>query len=67
MRWEQAYGADASSISTLALGPGEVTTHMEEFRRDPANKVDLSEDEIEKAIVEIRSAIDKYNPHKKGN
>jgi PPM family protein phosphatase len=67
VRWEQAYGADTSSISTLALGPGEVTTHMEEFGRDPANKVDLSEDEIEKAIAEIRSAIDKYNPHKKGN
>jgi uncharacterized metal-binding protein len=42
----------------------EVTTRLEEFGRNPAYKSDLSEDEIEKAIEEIRSAIDKYNPKK---
>ena len=66
VRWEASYGDVASSISTLAMSHDEITTHMEEFGRDPANKVDLSEDEIEKAIAEIRNAIDKYNPHLKG-
>jgi uncharacterized metal-binding protein len=42
----------------------EVTTRLEEFGRNPAYKSDLSEDEIEKAIEEIRNAIDKYNPKK---
>ena len=65
-RWETSYGDSASSISTLDMGHDEITTHMEEFGRDPANKIDLSEDEIEKAIAEIRNAIDKYNPHPKG-
>lgn len=65
-RWEANYGDDTSSISTLAMSADEITTHMEEFGRDPANKVDLSEDEIEKAIAEIRTAIDKYNPQHKG-
>jgi serine/threonine protein phosphatase PrpC len=66
VRWETSYGDLASSISTLAMSADEITTHMEEFGRDPANKVDLSEDEIEKAIAEIRTAIDKYNPLPKG-
>ena len=44
----------------------EVATHIEEFGRDPTHKTDLSEDEIEKAIEEIRSAIDKFNPRKQG-
>ena len=37
---------------------------LEEFGRNPSYKSDLSEDEIEKAIEEIRNAIDKYNPKK---
>ena len=65
VRWEESYDDAPSSISTLAMGPGDVTTNIDEFGRDPANKVELSEDEIEAAIAEIRSAIDKYNPHKK--
>ena len=65
-RWEASYGDDVNSISTLDMSADEITTQMEEFGRDPANKVDLSEDEIEKAIAEIRSAIEKYNPQPKG-
>jgi uncharacterized metal-binding protein len=46
------------------MSQDEVTTKMEEFGRTPAYKSDLTEDEIEKAIEEIRMAIDKYNPKK---
>lgn len=65
VRWEQSYVDDASSsISTQTMTQGEVTTRLEEFGRNPAYKSDLTEDEIEKAINEIRNAIDKYNPKK---
>jgi len=42
----------------------EVTTRLEEFGRNPAYKSELSDDEIEDAIEEIRTAIEKYNPKK---
>jgi len=65
VRWEQSYIEDAtSSISTQTMSQDEITTKMEEFGRNPAYKSDLTEDEIEKAIEEIRNAIDKYNPKK---
>jgi len=65
VRWEESYVEEASSaISTQSMAHGEVTTRLEEFGRNPAYKSDLSDDEIEKAIEEIRSAIDKYNPKK---
>ena len=65
VRWEDTYVEEPSSIiSTQAMGFNEVATHMEEFGRDPAHKVDLSEEEIEKAIEEIRSTIEKFNPRK---
>ncbi len=65
VRWEQSYVEEAtSSISTQTMTQGEVTTRLEEFGRNPAYKSDLTEDEIEKAIEEIRNAIDKYNPKK---
>ncbi|MGC4090795.1 MAG: hypothetical protein QM756_23560 [Polyangiaceae bacterium] len=38
-----------------------VTTKLGEFGRDPAYRTDISDDEIEKAISEIRSAIQKYS------
>jgi serine/threonine protein phosphatase PrpC len=64
VRWEDAYVETASSaISTQTMSQNEVSTHLDEFGRNPAYKSDLSEDEIEKAIDEIRSAIDKYNPN----
>ena len=65
VRWEDAYVEDASStISTQTMTQDQVTTRLDEFGRNPAYKSDLSDDEIEKAIAEIRSAIDKYNPAK---
>lgn len=65
VRWEESYVEDASSsVSTQTMAQDEVTTRLEEFGRNPAYKSDLSDDEIEKAINEIRSAIDKYNPKK---
>lgn len=65
VRWEESYVEEASSsISTLTMTQDEVTTRLEEFGRNPAYKSELSEDEIEKAINEIRSTIDKFNPKK---
>lgn len=64
-RWEDSYVEDASSaISTQAMTHDEVTTKLDDFGRNPAYKSELSDDEIEKAIEEIRSAIDKYTPKK---
>ena len=64
VHWEDAYVETASSaISTQTMSEEEVTTRLDEFGRNPAYKSDLSDDEIEKAIEEIRSAIDKYNPN----
>jgi serine/threonine protein phosphatase PrpC len=65
VRWEENYVDEASSaISTQTMALNEVTTRLEEFGRNPAYKSDLSDEEIEKAIEEIRSTIDKYTPNK---
>ena len=65
VRWEEAYVDEASSsISTQTMALNEVTTRLEEFGRNPAYKSDLSDEEIERAIEEIRSTIDKYTPNK---
>jgi len=66
VRWDDNYVApteDAISTHTMALD--EVQTQMLEFGRsrtgEPVKKLDLTEDEIEKAITEIRSAINKFS------
>ncbi len=65
VRWEDHYiEAPSSVISTQTMPLDEVTTKLDEFGRNPSYKSDLSEDEIEAAIEEIRAAIDKYNPQK---
>ena len=65
VRWEETYVEDASrAISTQTMSQDEVTTRLEEFGRNPAYKSELTEDEIEQAIEEIRTAIDKFNPKK---
>jgi serine/threonine protein phosphatase PrpC len=65
--WEDTRLDDAGSVvSTQTMRLDEITTHIEEFGRDPAHKTDLTEDEIEQAIREIRTAIDKFNPRKPG-
>lgn len=62
VRWEENYQEPAqSSISTQSMGLNEVTTRLDEFGRNPNYKSDLSDDEIERAIEEIRAAIDKYS------
>lgn len=63
--WEDNYvEAQSSAISTQTMPVGEVTTKLDEFGRNPSYKSDLSDDEIEAAIEEIRAAIDKFNPKK---
>jgi serine/threonine protein phosphatase PrpC len=62
VRWEDTYSElTRSSVSTQTMGPNEFTTQLDEFGRNPSYKSDLSEDEIELAIEEIRAAIDKYS------
>jgi hypothetical protein len=65
VRWEESYVEPSeSSVSTQAMTMDQVTTRLDEFGRNPSAKTDLSEDEIEQAIEEIRLAIDKYTPKK---
>lgn len=62
VRWEDSYSElTRSSVSTQTMGPHDFTTQLDEFGRNPGYKSDLSEDEIEQAIEEIRAAIDKYS------
>ena len=65
IRWEDSYidasAACSSVISTQAMSRDTVTTKLDAFGRNPNYKTELSEDEIEKAIDEIRSAIQKYS------
>jgi hypothetical protein len=42
------------------MGAQEHTTRLDEFGRDPGYKSDLTDDEIEKAISEIRTALNKF-------
>lgn len=63
VRWEDTCIEDVTtSISTQAMAEDEVTTRLDQFGRNPAYKSELTDDEIEKAIDEIRAAIAKYNP-----
>lgn len=65
VRWEDAYveaGASvASVVSTQTMSRDTVTTKLDEFGRNPAYKSELTEEEIERAIEEIRSTIHKYS------
>ena len=65
VRWEDSYvepGSDTSSaVHTQTMPLGTVTTRLDEFGRTPKYKTELSEDEIERAIEEIRSTIQKYS------
>ena len=65
MRWEDNYvgpGAGESSvIHTQTMPLGAVTTRLDEFGRNPNYKSELTDDEIERAIQEIRSTIQKYS------
>lgn len=62
VRWDDSYVEDAASaISTQTMSLDTVTTKLDEFGRNPAYKSELTEDEIERAIEEIRSTIQKYS------
>ncbi|MBW7901331.1 MAG: serine/threonine-protein phosphatase [Rhodocyclaceae bacterium] len=65
VRWEDNYVEPAqSTVSTKGMALDEVATRLDEFGRNPSYKLDLSDDEIEKAIEEIRSTIEKYSTKK---
>jgi serine/threonine protein phosphatase PrpC len=64
MRWHSevtAAGADSVSTATLALDS--FTTRLDTFEntRTPGGKYDLTDEEIEQAIAEINSAIQKFS------
>jgi len=65
VRWEDSYvepGSGASSaVHTQTMPMGAITTKLDEFGRNPKYKTELTEDEIERAINEIRSTIQKYS------
>jgi serine/threonine protein phosphatase PrpC len=65
VRWEDSYieeGATATStVSTQTMSRDTITTRLDEFGRNPNYKTELSEEEIERAIEEIRSTIHKYS------
>lgn len=65
VRWEDSYieeGATATStVSTQTMSRDTITTRLDEFGRNPNYKTELSDEEIERAIEEIRSTIQKYS------
>jgi serine/threonine protein phosphatase PrpC len=65
MTWaDEMEGAEADWISTVSMDPTHVKTTIEEFGRSappPGQTGYLSDDEIERAIDEIRSAIKKHS------
>ena len=65
VRWQDTYVDDSSAgsslISTKSMPRDTVTTRLDEFGRNPRHKTELSEEEIELAIEEIRSTIQKYS------
>jgi serine/threonine protein phosphatase PrpC len=65
VRWEDSYllaGPSASSVvSTQSMSRDTVTTKLDAFGRNPHYKTELTEDEIERAIDEIRTTIQKYS------
>lgn len=64
VRWEQSFTEEVTNpdsvISTQDMADNVVTTRLDEFGRNPDYKSELSEEEIEKAIEEIRTTIEKY-------
>ena len=65
VRWEDSYvehgASDSSVVSTQAMSRDTVTTKLDAFGRNPHYKTELTEDEIESAIEEIRATIQKYS------
>jgi serine/threonine protein phosphatase PrpC len=64
MCWhDEANPVDGDSVSTRTLALNDFTTRLETFDRGrtAANEFDLTDDEIERAIAEINSAITKFS------
>jgi PPM family protein phosphatase len=72
VRWDDNYVQPTEEvISTHTMAMGEVQTQMQEFAQSTRGaptatagvkpKLDLTDEDIEKAIAEIRSAINKFN------
>lgn len=64
VRWGDSYvevsSGSNSVVSTRTMPRDTVTTKLEEFGRQPSSRAELTEEEIERAIGEIRAAIQKY-------
>ncbi|GHU39240.1 hypothetical protein AGMMS50256_39030 [Betaproteobacteria bacterium] len=65
VRWEDNYveqeSGPSSNIQTHTMPLGAVTTRLDKFGRNPKYKSELSDEEIERTIEEIRSTIQKYS------
>ncbi|MFN4064973.1 MAG: PP2C family protein-serine/threonine phosphatase [Parazoarcus communis] len=64
MCWHDDIGAAVpDSISTQTMALNDFTTQMDTFQRSrtPSTPIDLTDDEIERAIAEINSAIKKFS------
>lgn len=64
IRWETSYAEESekleSFVSTKGMSDDKITTRLDQFGRNPDYKSDLTEEEIERAIEEIRATIEKY-------
>lgn len=65
VRWEDNYveagSSGSSAVSTQTMPRDTITTRLDAFGRNPNYRTELTEDEIERAIDEIRSTIQKYS------
>lgn len=64
MRWEDATAAAHSdTVSTQTMALNHFTTRLDTFQRTrpPVGDLDLTDDEIERAITEINAAIQKFS------
>jgi serine/threonine protein phosphatase PrpC len=61
MTWAGSHEGGAHQVSTVALGPSTFTTTLEEFGKSGSQVIDLSDEEIEHAIDEIRKAIRRHS------
>jgi len=65
VRWEDNYveagSSGASTVSTQTMPRDTITTRLDAFGRNPNYRTELTDDEIERAIDEIRSTIHKYS------
>lgn len=65
VRWEDSYiepgSGTSSAVHTQTMPLGAFTTRLDQFGRNPKYRTELTDEEIERAIDEIRSTIQKYS------